>query len=501
MIARLKKEILGHKIIYLLLGITLVLGFFVRVYRIDELLGFYYDQGRDALTIWNIWHKWDIPFIGPTTGIAGIFRGPFYYYLIAPFYLLGRGSPLWPSVFLSFTTVLATLVAYYLGFKIQGRMTGLIAAVISAFSFNVIMAARWLSNPTPMLLLSLLLVWLMILVTEGKKYAWVGIAFILGLSLFHFGSSGEAFYVPALMIFAFWQRKNLPNKKILLISFLLFFITVLPLIAFDIKNNGLLSGNIRAFLFGGGGSFGIPPERQIIDKILFLYDVFTNKIFNGRYLRETLLLIIVSISFIFHLHKNIKNAGIKILLLLLGVGSLGIVLFQGNFGNIYDYYLTGYYLPFILLFSVGLGALSEKPIGKVFILYFVYYFLTVNYDVINYKFSDSVEGPISVAFKNQKQAIEWVYKDAGGKEFNADVYVPPVISYAYDYLFAWYGGEKFGYTPKKENIELLYTLYEQDPPYPDRLEAWLARQKGIGKVEETARFGGITIERRTRIKW
>jgi len=45
----------------------------------------------------------------------------------------------------------------------------------------------------------------------------------------------------------------------------------------------------------------------------------------------------------------------------------------------------------------------------------------------------------------------------------------------------------------------LYTLYEIDPPHPERLKAWLDRQKGIGKVIETYTVGGITVERRIRI--
>ena len=57
-------------------------------------------------------------------------------------------------------------------------------------------------------------------------------------------------------------------------------------------------------------------------------------------------------------------------------------------------------------------------------------------------------------------------KDAQGKEFNVDTYVPPVIPYAYDYLYKWYGGGKYGYEPKEELIPLLYTLYEADPPHP-----------------------------------
>lgn len=497
MIKKLKKEILGNPIVYILLALIFVLGFYIRIYRINDLLGFYYDQGRDALAVWDIWHKGHIPFIGPTTGIAGIFRGPYYYWLIAPFYLLGRGDPIWPSIFLSLTTMIAVLVVYYLGFKIQGRITGLIGAVISSFSFNILLASRWLSNPTPMLLLSVLLVWMMLLVTEGKKWAWPAIAFILGLSLFHFGSSGEAFYFPAIFVFAIWQRKNLPNKKIFLWSIFLFFLTVAPLIAFDIKNHGLLIGNIKSFLFGGGegGSFGIPKWRQIGDKFMFLYDVFTNKIFNARYEKETLLIFSTVLFFVYFLHKTIKKDGVKILLMLLGIGSLGIILFQGNFGNIYDYYLTGYYLPFVLLFSISLGVVWENHLGKVFVLYFLFAFLAANYDFISYRLSDPVDSDISVAFKNQNQAINWIYNDANGAKFNVDEYVPPVIPYAYEYLFQW---KDKNYT--QERTDILYTLYEQDPPHPERLNAWLERQKGIGKVESSSRFGGITVERRIRIK-
>ena len=62
------------------------------------------------------------------------------------------------------------------------------------------------------------------------------------------------------------------------------------------------------------------------------------------------------------------------------------------------------------------------------------------------------------------------------------------------------GNTKYGYEPEVENISLLYILYETDPPHPERLDIWLERQKGIGKVEESTRFGGITVERRMRVK-
>lgn len=189
-----------------LILVLLAAAFFVRVYRVDQILGFYYDQGRDGLVIWDLIHNGKFFLIGPTTGIAGVFRGPFYYYLIAPFYLIGNGNPIYPSIFLVLTSVVAIALLYPLGTKILNYETGIFAVILAAFSYRIVMASRWLSNPTPMLLLSVILLCAMFKVLDGKKWAWPIITFTAGLSLFHFGSAGEVFYFPAILIFAIWQQ-------------------------------------------------------------------------------------------------------------------------------------------------------------------------------------------------------------------------------------------------------------------------------------------------------
>lgn len=496
-----EKEILDHKLVYAMLLVVLAAATFLRVYRIDQILGFYYDQGRDALVIWDLWHKGKLFLIGPTTGIEGIFRGPFYYYLIAPFYLLGGGNPVWPSVFLSLTTVAAIVFVYLLGAKIVDRTTGIIAAIIATFSFNLVIASRWLSNPTPMLLLSVVLAWAMTKVTEGKKWGWPIIALVSGLSLFHFGSSGEIFYFPSLLIFAIWQKNNWPDKKNFLLSIILFGLTALPLILFDLKHDGILRSNINDFLVKEK-SFGSPTWRFIDDKIKFYYDVFTNKVFNARHSQEKILLGTVTFFFSFYLSRMLQSKGVKILLLLFASPIVGLIFFQGNFGNIYDYYLTGYYLIFILLVAITLGFLWKSKLGKFFVLYFLYLFLVSNFDLLKPKLGDKCAGENSICYINQKQAIDWIHNDSRGNDFNVDVYVPPVIPYAYDYLFLWQGTDKCGGSlcaMVQEQVPLLYTLYEVDPPHPERLNAWLKRQEGIGKIQESSQFGGITTERRTRL--
>ncbi|MEM4271057.1 MAG: hypothetical protein QXO70_03110, partial [Candidatus Pacearchaeota archaeon] len=112
-----------------------LLSFLLKVYRLPDFLGFYFDQGRDALVIWDFLKKGKLfligPIIGPTMGVGDVPRGPWYYFLIVPFYWLGKGNPLYPSVFLIFTTVLASFFLSLLAFKIGGFYAGLISLFVA----------------------------------------------------------------------------------------------------------------------------------------------------------------------------------------------------------------------------------------------------------------------------------------------------------------------------------------------------------------------------------
>ena len=502
MLKKLLKEIGEHKLIYFLLGIILILAFAVRVYNIDRLLGFYYDQGRDALVIWDLWHKGKLFLIGPTTGLAGIFRGPYYYYLIAPFYLMGKGNPLFPSVFLIFTSVIAVAFIYYLGAKIQSRATGIIAAILASFSFNIVMASRWLSNPTPMLLFSMILIWAMLKVSEGKKWGWPVIALISGLSLFSFGSAGELFYFPAILIFLMLQWKNRPDKKNLILSIALFVLTFLPLILFDLKHNGILRTNM-VNTFVGEKSFTLPSGSLFESRNKSYYDIFTTKLFHSRGKEEITALWGLALSFVLFLPGLLKNKKTKIILILLISPLVGLYFYQGNYTVLYDYYVTGYYLIFILLAAVVLGKIWSHKLGMLLVAYFMYLFIANNYDVLRYKLNDKSNSPGSIALVNQLESVDWIFDNARGEVFNVDVYVPPVIPYSYDYLFLWQGTKRCeenlcGLTTK-ENVKRVYTLYEKDFDHPERLQAWMDRQGGVGKVVEENSFGGIVVQKRERI--
>lgn len=493
---KILSEIKNHKFVYLLLFTILIGASFVRVYNTKEILGFYYDQGRDALVIWNFLHKGNLFLVGPTTGIEGILRGPWYYWLIMPFYFLGGGNPVWPANFLALTTVAAIFVLCVVGGEIFDRPTGLIAATIASFSYYLIVASRWLSNPTPMLLIGTLLLLSMLLVTKGKRWAWILIAILIGMAM-QFGSATEAFYIPAVAIFAIWQglfaqtRKNFPSRKILLISLALVFLIFLPQIIFDIFKGGILSRSIKKFLLEEG-SFKLSFWKILKLRLSFYWEMFSFKIWVGQISQFFAFFLISFSMIIFNFRKLWQKDGFRILVLLGTSPLVGMVFFQGNEGNVFDYYFTGYYLIYVLIFSAGLGFLAKRKVGLIILALFFFLFFKSQMPVIK---SYLINGRSNVSFKEQLLAIDWIYKNADGEKFNVDTYVPPVIPYAYDYLFTWKAKE-YKALPEAEKVSLLYTLYEED--IPKSLDPWIVRQNSIGKVVEEVSFRGITVQKRER---
>ena len=496
------KEIKKHPVIYACLFVVLLLSLFLRVYRTEALLGFYYDQGRDAMVIWRLWQDHKFFMIGPVTGLAGIFLGPFYYYLIAPFYLLSGGDPVIPAVFLAILSTIAIYVVYVLGKEFEDRITGLIAAVIAGFSYYIVLASRWLSNPTSILLTSVLLLLSMWKIVKGEsKRWWIVIALLIGLSL-HFEAASAVFYLPMILVFALWQRKNFPNIKILLISAIVLLGTFLPQIIFNLRHGNLFVNNFRQMLVEEN-SFKLSFWEVLSVRLNYFWTVFHSKILPGLEMWVVVLSVVV-LRISIKRKKEFNKKPLILLAIFIGVPMIGFIFFQGNSGNIYDYYMTGYYLPLILLFSMGLAKLLKTNIGKiVFLIFFIMFFARNGLFLKNY-LKAGVDGPAHITLGNELQAVNWILEDAGERgEFNVDVYVPPVIPHSYDYLFLWQATEKCGddicQMNLAERVPLLYTLQEEDPPHPERLEAWYARQEGIGIVEEEVRFGGVSVQRRTRI--
>ncbi len=480
------------KLEYLLLFLILLFSAFFRLFRLNLLLGFWYDQGRDALVIWDLIHYHKFFLIGPVTGIGGIFLGPFYYYLLTPFYLLGKGNPVTAAAAIQWMTIGAVFLIYLIGKKIFNKEIGLIAAFLYGFSYLQIAFSRWLANPAPLPFFALLIVLFLYEFINGRKNFLILALFLTGLCL-QLEAASATFFLPSILLILIWQRKKL-NFKLLFLSFIAFFVTLLPQVYFNFRHEGILVLAFKKFLIEEK-SFKVPFGQILLKRLLTYYDVFTNKIFPPSGLTGIPILALFSAGLIFF-HEKIFDKKGKFLLTWLFVPLVCYLFYQGNHGYIWDYYFAGIIPVFFILLSVSLFYLFKKnSFGKILVGVFLFVFFLVN---LNYLRKYYVAG-IGITLGAQKKAIDWIYKEAGSNSFNADFYVPPQIYYSYSYLVKWYGGGKYGREPETKQVKELYTLYEPDREHPQFLKAWLERQDGIGKIYKEYFWGDITVQKRERI--
>lgn len=492
---KLKKAFQNHPVHYSILIILLAAAFFVRVYRTDKLLYFFYDQGRDAINIKKIYAQLDPALVGPTTGLAGILRGPAFYYLLLPAYFVGKGSPVVAAIWLQIINMVGLAFIYLSARKISSKRAGLLAVLLVGFSRHLVGLSRWLSNPSPIFTSVPIMIYGLLQIKDNKKphIWWPIVALMVGLNL-QFEIASEIWFIPAILLLVFSISSIRPTKKTALISSAVFFATLLPQIVFDLIHDGIMrKAVIKHFADSQQASFAF-SWSAIVERLGFYFQSF-QKIYTPHHAQSfTLLLVFV----FFYLLRKKNRKKVNLLLFLIFIPLFILLFYQGNQGNFYSYYLIGLF-P---LSAIFIAVVLDKLLGNKFLILIPLLFLTTfiypNYiDLKNY-LTAGIDGETHISLGNQIQAIDWIYQDAKDKQFNVDVYVPPVLPHSYDYLFDWYGQKEYQALPSKEHLPLLYTLYEVDPQRPQRLEEWLQRQESIAKVEDQARFGGIVVQRRTR---
>jgi hypothetical protein len=285
-----------------------------------------------------------------------------------------------------------------------------------------------------------------------------------------------------------------PNWKVALVSAGIFLATLFPQVLFDIRHDGLIrKGVAQNFAASTTPAFSF-TKQAFISRWAEFTDIYAGELIQRDHdLLKILVVLVIPLLLIPAFRKNSL-----ILLTLIGVPIVILSFYQGNFGNFYSYYMIGTFPIFMILLAGILSWYWRHPGLAILPMLFLALFVYKNGILVHNFLIAGVDGPENIVYGNQTQVIDWVYADAAGRPFNVDVYVPPVIPYAYDYLFDWRGKEKFKQTPAKEQVKLLYTVYEVDPPHPERLAAWLLRQSGIGEVKQEHKFGGIVVQRRDR---
>lgn len=507
------KRVLTILFFIFIFGLTLRI-FFLR----QNALSFYYDTARDAFISQSILTG-DLKVQGPPSSTPGLFHGVFYYYLLAPAYFIGNGSPITAAIWIALLNSLTIFVVYYLTLLLTRKTgTSLLSAFLFSFSFILTQYAGWVSNPTVAILtVPLIYVGLWTWIVERKSWGAVLCAVALGLSI-HF----EVFLAYQILPVAFWllvERKKIIRGDILKFVLVLSLVLI-PFLISEMKF-GFRGVSGAASLFMGGDVF--VKMRGFGDFVILYLNqmgrMFTTTIFpvNSGYGG------FFGVAAIVYLFKNWnkpkgKFAISKESFLLSYVFSHASVVSLG--GTSTPFVTVGLESSIVILSAIFLAFIFERK--KILALFLLLLLLIGNMSTI---FKENPHGQTVFAIQKnmvlskQLALIDYTYKEAGGQKFSINSLTSPLwINTVWSYLYNWYGKGKYGYLPEwrgRDQIDLLgnnlpnpsdsttlhFFITEPTQGIPERYllsETNIEDARSI--IVEEKRFEDLRVEKRTIIK-
>ena len=413
---------------YLLLGLILALGIWLRTYNLPERYGFGWDQQDDAVKVMKMVNRESFTLIGPrVAGPNSFFVPAWHYYFLVPFYYLGNGSP-WSGLAASLFVGMGTVLGYYFtAKKLWGEKVGLLAAWGGTLAFSIV---SWNVMYTPVL--TILVFYLGNRMFEDKKYVLPAII----LAFF----AGTTHLVPAsllvMILLGTLFLKTKPKLKSVLLGLLLGSLSLLPLLIFDIRHDFLNTKKIMEFVgeqgSSGGEKFNLLAWRAYYRGFSFMTGFDFSKIW---FVAERVALVLFVLAGIL-LEKNRKKGWWYLIWFVLPAI---ILLFYHQ--NIPEYYFG---VPIALLpIFIAKSAVKNKGVWAILFLLVV--------SVVQVKRMVSER---SVPSLTDKIAIvNFMIEYSQNRKFNFSYNVPFGDESGYPFLFSWLKKE-----PTTTNDSRLYTL-------------------------------------------
>lgn len=351
----------------ILLTIFVIFVFF-RFYNFENRVVFDWDQERDALVAYDMIVNHKPTLIGPrVVGPEGFFLGPYFSYLIVPFYLIANLNPQISILLFLFTVSLVTFFGMYVILK---KIFDKTVAFIFLFlwSINPLLITYETTSWNP-ILISIGIVWLFYILykiyQKNETKDWIFLGLNLGL-FFHFHFQ-YIFVIIFAALFILLSKIKLKWKNIIY-SKLVFLATFLPLLLFDLRHNFLNSKMFIKFFFGnrvGGNAIGnswIEVVTNFNQSIVGINSVVVSYIFYVA--------IFVILIYLIRISKKFENIFFK--------SVLGMWIIFPIFFTIYSKRPSEYYFMFLYPFIFVIFANFVKKINRTIILIFLLILLNIN---------------------------------------------------------------------------------------------------------------------------
>ena len=354
--------------------LVLFISAFCRLYKISQYMEFLGDQGRDVIIVRDFLKNGNLFFVGPQTSIGNMYLGPYYYYLIAPSLLLANFSPVGPAVFVALLSVLTTALIYLISKKWFNLFTAFTASLLFAISPVVIKYSSFSWNPNIMPFFALLFIYFFsksVFNHQHKLLIWASLSLIMVLNSHYLG----LLLLPVISLYWVIYLINNPSRrktflKFSLIAFLVFLISLIPQLLFDLKHQGQ---NIKALLvfFTQRETTVNLKAYKALPHLFPLFSQIVSRLLTGKNttfgLYFALFLLTVFIIYLYRLLKKLSqpNPRLNLLLLWLISGLVGLGLYKQH---VYDHYFAFLFPPFFILTGFLLSGLKKIVALLLFLL-------------------------------------------------------------------------------------------------------------------------------------
>ncbi len=392
-----------------LLLFILLLALFFRTYQLVERSDFGHDADLYSWIVKDIVVNGHLRLVGQETSAPGIFIGPLFYYLLVPFFILFKMDP--ASALIALTIIgMLTVISYYFVFtKLFSSKIGLIAAFLYAVLIsNAVWFDRRLAPSTPTNLWTIWYFYTIVMMARGKFHTLPILGILIGL-IWHLHIA----LLPALSAIpvAILVSKKLPNFSQTLKFFLSLFITLLPLIIFELRHNfqqffSILQ-NFTVEREGAKGWYKVQIILEMISKninsLLFAPQSF--KITQNLFFPLAILL-----SSFWLIKKKLitQKELIPLIVWILGV----VIFFSLSSSPISEYYFYNIEIIFLTIISLLLYyLLKSSPAGKVLVIGALLIIASKNvYSIIN-------DQPYHKGYVEKKAVVDYIVNDAKAKNF------------------------------------------------------------------------------------
>lgn len=487
-----------NRLVLSLLLIILLIGIYLRLAGIfTNSFAFTYDVGRDMLALQQIVYHHKFPLIGFTTGLEGVFYGPWWYYILTPTFALSGGNPQFVAYLVALLGITTIILIYFFGKRIGDRFLGLTLALFVSFSPILIGLSNQIWNPNiaPFFIALSLFVILRIFEKPTKRmFFFLGILLALLIDTeIVFGILLFVSYIVGLFIIA--KENILKREGFFILPGLLIIFS--PRILFEFRHKFLMTNTIFHALANIGNTDG--DSLPLFQKESIFFNLFSDTLTGHSYTAGLILLGLLVLGYVMT-HAKIKEYERHFFLLsfiTIIIFMIGISFFKHD---IWPHYLVG--LPMFYILATGLILnQARKHIRFGTIIFIVSLILLAGMQLQPLQLIKNIQSPIfegdAAVYRNQLAVVDFVYNKAKGKAFNEIVYTPPVHDYPYQYLFSWYGPKNYHYAPSTKNEKLFFVIIEPNIDRPELLRDWLKVREHDGVIKDQQRIkGGVIVQTR-----